>query len=223
MVPKVPLVQNKRSFTIAVILLFTLIALLVQYPGPHNNAEVLFQWLGIPLYSRPQSETGLHYSGIFSLALLLSMLTFFSHALSRHRVVIFFTVLMLLSTVPEWLVNGYQRIFASGVYAIALDPQDIQCSYTSNDQQMTGSCHIPLTNLSNNEIQVYPMLHFPLHHEGSFAKVPVTLPPLTIMPHRSQNYSVDFNQPLEHNSDISGHTSGLAITLTNAEQSRTWE
>jgi len=221
--PTVPLILHRRSFFIALSLLLVLIGLTIQYPGPLNVADTLLQRLGIPLHSRPETRTGVHYSGIFMIAILVTCITLFNHALSRRRFIIFIAAILLLNNVPNWLVHGYQRFFASGVYALELDAQDIQCTYAWKADRFAGNCQIPITNHSGSALIVKPVIEIPQHYGEPLARGPIALPELTLLPYMSSTFNPEFDLAADSNEQSTGKGFGYTLTLDDGEHTRTWE
>ncbi|WP_379127926.1 hypothetical protein [Paenibacillus sp. sgz500958] len=219
-----PLVLHKRSFILALSLLAMLIILTTQYPGPYNTADTLFHWLGIRAYSHEATRTGVNYSGIFTLILFTGCITLFNRALSRHRIIMFIAVMFLLSTTPGWLVHSYQRLAASGVYALELDPKKIDCNYAWDNNRFTVTCQIPITNYSDKAISVRPVLDIPQIYGDPMARGPVSLTELTLTPQASGAYNTTFELLTEPNGVTSGRrTGGFSLTLDDGSHTRNWE
>lgn len=157
-----PIIKSKRSLVIALTLLTAMIVFSIRYPGNDTLLDALLRSLGIPLYSRPASETGLHSSGIFLTILFIFALFYLNKAISRHRLVLFFAAFICLNSAPGWLVIGYQHYFASGIYAVELDPHQVSCNYVWIDQQFNGNCQLPIKNHSKDPITVQAVLELPL-------------------------------------------------------------
>ncbi|MBT2289615.1 hypothetical protein J7E73_10810 [Paenibacillus albidus] len=221
--PDYPLIHNKRSLSLALGIFALLILFSIKYPGSDPLIDVLLHSLGIPLYTRPESSTGLHFSGILSFALLIVALIHLNKALNRHRFLIFIAFIFLLSNAPGWMVTGYQRLFTSGVYAVELDPQQVSCSYDLKQQQLSGSCSIPLKNHSRAAVTVQPVLQLPLNYDHPLSREAITLPKLTIAPHSVSSFNPEFNLTSSSTAEAQGNNfGGFNITLDDGEDSRTW-
>jgi hypothetical protein len=219
-----PLIQNRRYFNTGLILLASLIVLTIRYPGSDPWIDVLLNFLGIPLYSNAESRTGLHYSGIVTLIMLVATITFMNIGLSRHRLLSFIAITILLNSAPGWLVGGYQRWFASGVYALEIDPRQVTCNYTQEEQHYSGNCQFPIWNHSNSELKVQAVLQFAAYRDHPLADTSIELPPSSLQPRAYNGYNAEFKLPVTNPSlSSSGQLGGgFIVTLSDGQHSRTW-
>ncbi|NUU61745.1 hypothetical protein [Paenibacillus agri] len=206
------------------ILFVALIVLSIRYPGTDSWMNILLNTFGIPLYSKPETRTGLQYSGVLSLILLLTSIAFFNMSLSRHRLLLFIVFMILLTNVPDWLVSSYQRMFASGVYALELKPEEIRCSFKLEGETYNGQCQLPVRNYSASQVAARAVLQPPKHEGHPLAGAIIHLPTLELLPHDRTRYNAEFKLPVTGNPGMeSGELSGFSITLIDKKHSRTWE
>ncbi|WP_139084999.1 hypothetical protein [Bacillus sp. FJAT-27264] len=206
------------------ILFVVLIVLSIRYPGTDSWMSILLNTFGIPLYSSPATRTGLHYSGIVSLILLLTSIAFFNMSLSRHRLLLFIVFMILLTKVPDRLVSSYQRLFASGVYALELKPEKIICKYKLEGATYNGQCQLPVRNYSVNGVVAKVVLQLPELEGHPLAGGSIPLSSLELKPHDRGSYTAEFQLPATGSTSMeSGQLRGFSVTLIDKKHSRTWE
>ena len=208
-------------------LLSLIIILSIRYPGPLTTIEWLLQLVGLPI-SSGDNGMGLQFASLFVLALLVVVLIFMDRALNHNKFVAFIVILMLVNNAPGWLTTNYQRLFASGVYAVELSPSQASCKYVLKDHQFTGTCQLKLTNYSRDLVEVVPVIKFPEFWRRSDSNVPVlpmiTLSPVIISPRSGGVHNTEFNMKVDSNVDTSGSTGGrMSITLNDGVHERSWE
>ncbi|MRN55458.1 hypothetical protein [Paenibacillus monticola] len=219
-----PLIKSKRSLIIALILFTVMIVFSIRYPGPDTLLDALLRSLGIPLYSRSASETGLHSSGIFLTVLFIVALFYLNKAISRHRLVLFFAAFICLNSAPDWLVIGYQHYFASSIYAVGLDPHQVNCNYVWIEQQLSGNCQLPIKNHSKDAITVQAVLELPIDSFYPVAQESILLSDLVLQPRADNSFHKEFKLALTSNEPFSGQINGaFKITLSDGQHARVWK
>ncbi|MFB4162817.1 hypothetical protein ACE1TI_03015 [Alteribacillus sp. JSM 102045] len=137
--------------------LFSL-AYLLQFPFPHRTpfGEAIFRNLGIPPYSNMDTESGLHFFGLASLAALILSLFFIGHSLKKWQGKILFASISIFIITPSAIVSAYQSTMAAGVYAVDYDREKSSCSYEADEEkkEMYIQFSIPLENKSSEEVNV---------------------------------------------------------------------
>ncbi|ASA25460.1 hypothetical protein [Paenibacillus donghaensis] len=221
--PPVPFIQSKRSFVLVLGLLALFIVLFIRYPGPDPWIDVWMRSIGLPLYSRPETESGLQYSGILAAVLLIFLFTNFTLAFSRHRFILFFVIIILIAQTPGWLTTGYQRLFASGVYALKLDPQQVRCSYAYLKDNYEGNCSLQMTNHSSQPVTVDAVLERPSYTRHPLSTRPITLSGLVLQPRTLNSFNATFTLPATGAEGDNGNINGFVITLSDGSNSRSWK
>ncbi|OAB46809.1 hypothetical protein [Paenibacillus antarcticus] len=219
------LVRDWRSLAISITLLVVVILLCIRYPGPLMWVESLFQWVGLPLHSG-ENGMGLHYTNIFTLFLIGVVLFFMDRGLNRSKFIVFIVIMMLVNSAPDWLARSYQRVFASGVYAVEVNQSLVSCNYVLKDGLLTGTCQVPITNYSGDLLEILPIIEFPKYWGNSESKLPVIrLTPLLIAPGGEERIYTDrFSIAMDRLENISGGVGpGLIIRLTDGVNMRRWE
>ena len=222
---KLTLVRDWRSLAISVTLLVVVILLCIRYPGPLMWVESLFRWVGLPLHSG-ENGMGLHFANIFTLFLIGVVLFFMDRGLNRNKFIVFIVIIMLVNSAPDWLTRSYQRVFASGVYAVEVDQSRVSCNYVLKDGLLTGTCQVPMTNYSGELVEILSIIEFPKYWGNSESKLPVIrLTPLLIAPGGQERiYSDKFSIAMDKLENISGGMgAGLIIRLTDGVNLRRWE
>ncbi|OAB44371.1 hypothetical protein [Paenibacillus glacialis] len=221
---KSPLVRDRRSLQLAIILLSMVIILCLRYPGPLNVVEWLFQSIGLPLYSG-ENGMGLHFANIFVLMLLVAVFFVLNRALERGMFIAFIVIMMLVSNAPGWITTSYQRLFASGVYAVEVDQSKVNCNYELKDGSLGGTCQLALTNYSGDVVEIVPVIEFPKFRGEEELRFPVIrLSSMTIPQRVDSVYNVSFDIEMDNNGYVSsGMGSGMIITLSDGVHERRWE
>jgi len=222
---KSSLVRDWRSLTISVTLLVVIILLCIRYPGPLMWGESLFRWAGLPLHSG-ENGMGLQFANLFTIVLIGVVLFFMDRGLNRSKFIVFIVIMMLVSIAPDWLTRSYQRVFASGVYAVEVNQSLVSCNYVLEDGFLTGTCQLPMTNYSGDLLEILPIIEFPKYWGTSESKLPVIrLTPLLIAPGGEERIYTDrFSIATDRLENISGGVgSGLIIRLTDGVNMRRWE
>ena len=222
-----PFIRDRRSLLISIMLLSLIIILSIRYPGPLTNVEWLFQSVSLPL-SSGDNGMGLHFPNLFILALLVIVLIFMDRALNHNKFIAFIVIVMLVGNAPGWLTTNYQRVFASGVYAVEVDPSQVRCNYVLKEHQFTGTCQLKLKNNSRELIEVVPMINFSKFWSVSDLNMPalpeMTLSPVRIPPRSEGLHETEFNMKVDSDADDSGVGSGgISITLNDGVHERSWE
>ncbi len=139
-----PLVRDRRSLVISIILLLVviLLSIVIREPGALTLVEWLFQWVGLPIHSG-ENGRGFHFPNLFLLMLLVAVFFVLDRALNRGIFIAFIVIMMLVSNAPGWITTSYQRLFASGVYAVEVNLKGVNCNYVREAREFTGTCQIP--------------------------------------------------------------------------------
>lgn len=218
-----PFIQNRRLFYTGLFSILLLILFNIRYPGPHSWIEALLDFLGLPLYSQPQTRTGFHYASIPSIVTLLTGLICMNYAVTRHRLLIFVGAIIVLNSVPGWLTGAYQRLFASGIYALQLDPRQVKCTFKPDQGMLTGQCELLVKNHSRSEVEAHASLQVPRFYSDSLGGLTIELPPQKLQPKIYTSYAAEFRVPVREESSMGqGQLSGLDITLSDGKHNRIW-
>ncbi|WP_438351132.1 hypothetical protein ACP8HI_11065 [Paenibacillus sp. FA6] len=222
-----PFIRDRRSLLISIMLLSLIIILSIRYPGPLTTVEWLFQSVGLPTHSG-DNGMGWHFANLFVIALLVVVLIFMDRALNHNKFIAFIVIVMLVGNAPGWLTTNYQRLFASGVYAVEVDPSQVRCNYVLKEHQFTGTCQLKLKNNSRDLVEVVPAINFSEFWRLSDSNIPVlpviTLSPVRIPPRSEGVHTTEFNMKVDSDVDTSGSTGGdMSITLNDGVHERSWE
>lgn len=219
-----PFIRDRRSLIIAMTLMLLVIILCIRYPGPSTVAERIFQWVGLPIHSG-DNGMGFHYANIGVLLILIVLFFVLDRALNRGLFVAFILIMMLLNNAPGWVTTTYQRLFASGVYAVEVDRDQVSCHYVLEKKKYTGTCQITLTNYSGKDVEITPVIEVPIFIGEPLTNLPdIRLSSLGLPPHSKEIYGVKFDYNIDHSENMSGTIgSGLIITLSDGVRERRWE
>lgn len=219
-----PFVRDRRSLIIAIALMLLVIILCIRYPGPLTVAERLFQWVGLPIHSG-ENGMGFHFANIGVLLIWVVLFFVLDRALNRGIFVVFILIMMLMNSAPGWVTTTYQQLFASGVYAVEVDRNQVSCNYVLEKNKYTGTCQLTLTNYSRNAVEIAPVIEVPIFYGEPLPKLPVIrLSSLDLAPRSEEIYGVKFDYDIDHSESMSGTIgSGLIITLSDGVHERRWE
>lgn len=219
-----PFVRDRRSLFIAIGLMLLVIILCIRYPGPLIVAEMLFQWVGLPIHSG-ENGMGFHYANIGVLLILVILFFVLDRALNRGLFVAFILIIMLMNSAPGWIITAYQQLFASGVYAVEVARDQVSCHYVLEKNKYTGTCQLTLTNYSRNTVEITPVLEVPIFYGKPLPNLPdIRLSSLDLAPHSEEIYGVKFDYDIDYSVSMSGTIgSGLIITLNDGVHERRWE
>ncbi|WP_449355537.1 hypothetical protein ACUL41_06250 [Virgibacillus natechei] len=146
------MVQKKqtRPFVITGFVLLAF-AFLIKWEFIYSEPVVdrLLALIGVTAWSNGNS--GLHFTGIISLILLIIGLFFLAKRYSGKMIFVFFLVMILIPT--NLFANVYQSSFAKGIYALEFQQDGSNCAYdTNNSGIVEGDCKIAIVNHSSDPV-----------------------------------------------------------------------
>ncbi|MBX9975028.1 hypothetical protein [Cytobacillus firmus] len=143
------MIKNKKLFAASLALIVISIAL--NFPFPHENplGEAALMILNIPI----KSAEGFHYAGVFILLLLVLGMVFLHRSLERYHLRSFFAVIIIVSLLPPFLAEAYQKTLADGIYAVSYVKDESLCTFEMlSEETLQGICELPFENYSNDEV-----------------------------------------------------------------------
>ncbi|WP_088834270.1 hypothetical protein [Paenibacillus tyrfis] len=213
--------SRRQRLAIALMLITSTIILNWSYPDAKALGERLFQWVGLPVWSRGAS--GLNYVGITSLLLLFAGLFTLRASLQRHARKITLLALILSFWLPPQLVAAYQSVWAKGIYALEYVKNESSCNYKKEDEQVTGTCSLTFVNHSGQDIQFTASIRNQRYLVGSFLESLDILGDQTLtMPSRQKKtINVVFKKMVaDARTPESGTFYGMDLAVKSDEQER---
>ncbi|WP_010495730.1 hypothetical protein [Paenibacillus elgii] len=213
--------SRHQRLAIALMLITSTIILNWSYPDAKALGERLFQWIGLPVWSRGVS--GLNYVGITSLLLLFAGLFTLRASLQRHARKITLLALILAFWLPPQLVTAYQMVWAKGIYALEYVKDESNCNYKKEDEQVTGTCSLTFVNHSGQDIQFTASIRNQRYLVGSFLESLDILgdQTLTIPSRQKKTINVVFKKMVADARTLgSGSFYGFDLTVKSGEQER---
>lgn len=120
------------------------------FPNDYPYGETIITEFKIPI----QSVNGIRYAGIASLILLILSLYYLWKSLRKYNSRFIVLAILLAIFSPKFLVESFQKIFATGIYAIKYEPNKSKCSFDMiNEKTLHGVCELPFENYSRNDVQ----------------------------------------------------------------------
>ncbi|CQR46807.1 hypothetical protein BN1058_01082 [Paraliobacillus sp. PM-2] len=97
---------------------------------------------------------GVHTVGISSLFLFIVGIFLLVKSLNNYHGRIVLIVILIFNFTPEFVVNSYQKNFATGIYAVSYENEQSNCSFEMiSEKTLHGECVLPFYNYSNNDVQ----------------------------------------------------------------------
>lgn len=155
------MIKNRYCFGISVIL--WLICMWLTMPFP--NALSTEQGVAV-LNVLIKTKDGYQIEGLLTILLLCISLYFLIYAVKKYR--IFWSIALIVSFVfvPTLSVNAYQNTLATGIQAVSYDIDKSECKFKlEDDYTLKGACHLPLQNLSTEEVAFNLLFYETYWHE----------------------------------------------------------
>ncbi|WP_436372184.1 hypothetical protein [Cytobacillus sp. BC1816] len=143
------MIKNKKLFVASVALIVISIALNFPFPHQYPLGEAALMILNIPI----KSADGFHYAGVFILFLLVLGMIFLHRSLERYHLRSFFAVIVIVSLLPPFLAESYQKTLADGIYAVSYVKDESLCKFEMiSEETLQGICELSFENYSNDEV-----------------------------------------------------------------------
>ena len=189
------------------------------YSEPVGDRMVGF--IGVPAWSNGNS--GLHYTGIVSIILLIIGLTLLAKRYSGKMIFIFFLALMILPS--DLFANVYQSNFAKGIYALEYYQDESNCQYDTNDLGiLVGKCTLFFVNHSKQSSTFHVSVDQKFEGRGFNAMDIINLKDrqLEIDPRERKKFEISFRRSLHLTKykDVSGETHTFNIRIIGEEYTR---
>ncbi|MGD6843857.1 hypothetical protein ACQCVH_15200 [Bacillus infantis] len=140
------MINNKRKFTAALVLLGAVMVLNFPFPHKYPLGEGLIIIFNIPV----TLESRFHFPGIIVLILLLGGLYLLAKSLDMFKGRAILAAILAVSLMPSFLADMYQRTAATGIYAIKYEKELSTCSIELGDRKhVHATCTVPLKNYSS--------------------------------------------------------------------------
>ncbi|MEJ9231455.1 hypothetical protein LAV79_18620 [Peribacillus butanolivorans] len=145
----VKLIKDKRFINIALILLFTSMALNFPFPHEYPYGETVATALHIPVQT-----DGIHYVGIAIFLFLFAGLYLLVKSLNKYHGRFVLIAIIPAFSIPHVAASAFQKTLARGIYAISYESESSSCSFEMKDETtLYGICELPFENYSNHEVQ----------------------------------------------------------------------
>lgn len=128
------------------------VAMIVNFPFPHKDpyGESVLAIFNIPI----KFANGFHTVGITTLLLLVVGIYFLVKSLKKYAGRIALIVIVIVIFAPTFLVNSFQKNFATGIYAVSYTSEESKCRFEMADQEtLYGECDLSFKNHSNKDVQ----------------------------------------------------------------------
>lgn len=146
----IKLIKNKWMLYLSLILLLTTMALSLPFPHKSPYGEAVITVLNIPI----RFGDGFHTVGITSLLLLILGLYFLVKSLNKYQGGIVVIAILIVTFVPTFAVNSFQKSFATGIYAVSYSSEETNCNFDMiSEKTLHGDCELYFKNHSNNDVQ----------------------------------------------------------------------
>ncbi|WP_078551603.1 hypothetical protein [Bacillus alkalicellulosilyticus] len=139
------MIKNKKYFLLSIFLFF--VATIPYVPFPHGRP-----WAESFTFS--VGGAYIHYFGFIGLICFIMGTIFLGRALKKYHVRMFIIIILLCSFLPSFLVELYQKTFASGIYAVAYDSENARCEFTNiQGPSLHGVCELYFINHSKDDVE----------------------------------------------------------------------
>jgi hypothetical protein len=207
----------------SIILLLASMVLNFPFPDKNSYGEAVVLIMNIPV----KTVNGINYVGLTSLTLLIGSLYFLGKSLKKfHKRFIIMALLISIFT-PPFLVEMYQKTFATGINAIVFNSQESKCRFDmTNKKLLHGECDLPFKNYSRNDVK-FTIEFYDMHQFGNDDEI-------TSLMNNNAPYEVKLrgreskNIKVETNIDVSkmknhiegGEANGVHIIIKSGGKSR---
>ncbi|WP_407269254.1 hypothetical protein [Radiobacillus sp. PE A8.2] len=143
------MIQNKKLFGIATILL--LISIVVSFPYFEENpyGEEMIEAFGFSI----MTVSGLNILALIGFIIFLASTYFLFISLKKYQFRSMLVAILIIVFIPSALVNLYQRTIATGIYALHYNEDQSYCEYETVDTStMHAICELPFKNYSNKDV-----------------------------------------------------------------------
>lgn len=185
--------------------------MLMNMPFPYRYpfGEKILSSLHIP--TRVSLEKGalggFHVLFIFLVIFLIAGLYFLAKSIKRHHVRMIIGVIVIVSVIPNMLVNVCQINFATGIYAISYNNEASTCSYqVTDDQRGHAECELQFENYGHKDVNFEVVFD----GEGSLASLMNAEEPYDITLLANEWKTVNIRMDLD--------LSGTDVRLSNGEK-----
>jgi hypothetical protein len=140
------LIKDKKLLYFAFISF--LLSMALNFPFPHKNpyGEAVIEAFNIPI----KTVNGFQYIGIASLLLLIASLYLLVKSLKKYHVRSVLLAILVAVFAPLFIVNIYQKTFATGIYALSYEIEESVCHFEmKNEITLHGVCELPFENFSS--------------------------------------------------------------------------
>ena len=176
----------------------------------------LLGFIGVPTWSNGNS--GVHYTGIVSIILLIVGLIFLAKRYSGKMIFIFFLALMLIPS--NLFANVYQSNFAKGIYALEYHQDDSNCKYDTNDSSIVvGKCTLSFVNHSDLPVTFRVSLDQKYDNKGFNVMDIINLKEhqLKISANEHKAFEINFRHSLQSSryQDVGGEINIFKVKITD--------
>lgn len=143
------MIKNKKLFMASIILF--VISMAMNFPFPHEYpvGDERITVFTIPI----NSADGIYYKGVFNLFLLILGMVFLHRSLEKYHLRLFFAVIIIVSLLPPFLAETYQKTLANGINAVSYIKDESECKFEMTGKNtLKGICELPFENYSNDEV-----------------------------------------------------------------------
>jgi hypothetical protein len=143
------MIKNKKLFMASIILF--VISMAMNFPFPHEYpvGDERITVFTIPI----NSADGIYYKGVFNLFLLILGMVFLHRSLEKYHLRSFFAVIIIVSLLPPFLAETYQKTLANGINAVSYIKDESECKFEMTGKNtLKGICELPFENYSNDEV-----------------------------------------------------------------------
>jgi len=144
------MIESKKMFYTAIILLVVSLTLNLPFPNGNPLGETILSDLNLPV----RSANGLLYVGITSFFLLLASLFLLNNSMNKYNVRAILIAIMVVIFAPSIIISSYQKTFAKGIYAVSYDSESSSCNFNMiNKKTLHGECKLPFKNYSSSDVK----------------------------------------------------------------------
>lgn len=142
-------INNKKLFSVSILLLFIMIVLNFPFPHHYPFGEVVLSFLHIP----SRLAGGFHFIGIITMLLLIVGLVLLVRSVDKYRVRLLVVAIIIVFFIPPFVVSSFQQTLATGIYAVSYESEHSTCEFDMVDEKtLQGICVLPFQNYSNDDV-----------------------------------------------------------------------
>lgn len=164
--------------------------------------DTILRFLGLPAWSNNAESTGLHYSAILALIIVVAG---FILAVSHYKEVPRIRLKLVLGSIAIAVLYPLfteQSMFilksnAKGLEAVEYIKNKSTCEYETMDDQLIIDCSVKINNYGKNTEDVYV---YPSNDGGSDLKPEK----LSLPPHSQNMYHISFHVPVDEGETLMG-------------------